>query len=126
MDHPTHHVLLVDDDADVLEALGTFLELRGIDVERAPSAFAALQTLQTGRLPCVVLLDIRMPGMTGWDLWAWMQREPTTAGLPVVMISGEGQDREAARAKGIVDVLRKPVDAERLEALVVETCAARS
>src|SRR3954452_15668459 len=96
-----HHLLLVDDDLDVLDALGTLLEVHGVVVDRAPSGFSALTKLQADRLPCLVLLDIRMPGMSGWDLWAWMRREPTTAAIPVVLISGEGQDRATAQAQGI-------------------------
>lgn len=112
------HVLLVDDDADILDALGTLLELNGVAVDRAPSAFSALGKLQAGPQPCLVLLDVRMPGMSGWDLWRWMQRDPTTAGIPVVLISGEEIDRNAARAEGVFEVLRKPVDASQVLALV--------
>ena len=117
LDHADSHVLLVDD-ADILDALGTLLELHGIAVDRAPSAFSALGKLQAGPQPCLVLLDIRMPGMSGWDLWRWMQRDPTTAGIPVVLISGEDVDRNAAIAQGVLDVLRKPVDASQVLALV--------
>lgn len=123
--HDTHHILLVDDDTEILEAFGTLLEIHGVDVMRAPSAFAALRTLQVGELPCLVLLDIRMPGMTGWELWNWMQRDPTTAGIPVVMITGETQDRETARA-GRRGVLRKPVDVDRVLQLVADACHAKN
>ncbi|MCC6765939.1 MAG: response regulator [Deltaproteobacteria bacterium] len=115
----THsHVLLVDDDADVLDALGTLLELHGIVVDRAPSAGAALDTLAHGPRPCLALLDIRMPGMSGWDLWRRMQRDPATDGIPVVLVSGEDVDRQAARAEGVLDVLRKPIDAHQVLDLV--------
>ncbi len=126
MSHPSpdarHRLLLVDDDLDVLDALGTLLEVHGVEVDRAPSGFSALSKLQADQLPCLVLLDIRMPGMSGWDLWAWMRREPTTAAIPVVLITGEGQDRAAAQAQGIRDVLRKPVDAEQVLQLVLRHC----
>jgi CheY-like chemotaxis protein len=114
--------LLVDDDEDVLDALGTLLESHGVTVTRASSAFAALKILQDDPAPCLVLLDIRMPGMSGWDLWAWMQREPLTAAIPVVMISGEGQGRDDARARGVVDLLVKPVDAREVIAMVSRYC----
>ncbi len=120
--HDRHHILLVDDDPDILDALGTLLEIQGIQVERAPSAFSALRKLEAGLEPCLVLLDIRMPGMSGWDLYAWMRREPFTAGIPVAMISGENQDRGEAQAKGVLDVLRKPVDVERILELVHRVC----
>lgn len=116
--HDDSHVLLVDDDADILDALGTLLEVNGVAVDRAPSAFSALGKLQAGPQPCLVLLDIRMPGMSGWDLWRWMQRDPTTAGIPVVLISGEDVNRQEAVAQGVLEVLRKPVDASQVLALV--------
>lgn len=112
------HVLLVDDDADILDALGTLLELHGVTVDRAPSAFAALGKLEHGPRPCLVLLDIRMPGMSGWDLWRWMQRDPTTAGIPVVLISGDDVDRKAAMTQGVLDVLKKPIDTNQVLGLV--------
>ncbi len=117
-----NHILIVDDDHDVLDALGTLLELSGVAVDRAPSAFSALGKLETGPPPSLMLLDIRMPGMSGWDLWRWMQRDPTTAGIPVVMISGEGVNRADAIARGVIDVLVKPIDVERVMDLVRRYC----
>ena len=117
-----HRVLLVDDDVDVLDAFGTLLTLHGITVDLAHSAFAALGKLQGGPTPCLVLLDIRMPGMSGWDLWSWMQREPTTAGVPVVMISGEGYPRAEAQSRGVLDVLLKPVDVDQVLSLIERHC----
>ena len=118
----SHRVLLVDDDLDILDALGTLIEMKGLHVERAPSAFAALEKLQKGLVPCLMLLDIRMPGMSGWDLWSWMQRDPTTAGIPVVLISGEGQNRAEAQARGVLDVLLKPIDVGRVLETVASCC----
>lgn len=120
--HPSHRVLLVDDDVDILDAFGTLLTLHGVDVELAHSAFAALGKLQHGPTPCLVLLDIRMPGMSGWDLWNWMQREPTTAGVPVVMISGDDYDRAEAQSRGVLDVLLKPVDVTRVLQIIEHHC----
>jgi CheY-like chemotaxis protein len=117
-----HRVLLVDDDVDILDAFGTVLTLHAIQVDLAHSAFAALGKLQRGPTPCLVLLDIRMPGMSGWDLWNWMQREPTTAGVPVVMISGDGYPRDQAQARGVLDVLLKPVDVNQVLRLIDEHC----
>jgi two-component system chemotaxis response regulator CheY len=117
-----HRVLLVDDDVDILDAFGTLLKLHGVAVDLAHSAFAALGKLQRGPTPCLVLLDIRMPGMSGWDLWNWMQREPTTAGVPVVMISGDGYPRADAQARGVLDVLLKPVDVNDVLALIGRYC----
>jgi CheY-like chemotaxis protein len=120
--HADHCVLIVDDDLDILDALGLVLEGHGVRVERAPSAFAALGKLQAGLDPCLMLLDIRMPGMSGWDLWRWMQKDPTTAGISVVLISGEGVDRQSARDQGVLDVLQKPVEVDQVLTLVDRCC----
>ena len=118
------HVLIVDDDTDILEALGELLRTHGVGVQTVPSAFAALSTLANDPIPGLVLLDLRMPGMSGWQLFDWMQREPTTAGIPVVIISGERQDRSAAQARGVKDVLQKPIDLGAMLSLVDRYCGA--
>ena len=116
------HVLIVDDDTDILDALAELLAAHAVRVETAPSGFAALETLQRNPLPSLVLLDIRMPGMSGWDVYTWMQRDPTTAGVPVVIISGEGQTPSEARARGVKEVLRKPIDLDAMLRLVERYC----
>jgi two-component system response regulator MprA len=63
-----------------------------------------------------------MPGMSGWDVYSWMQRDPTTAGVPVVIISGEGQTPSEARARGVKEVLRKPIDLDAMLRLVERYC----
>ncbi len=121
--HPEKpRILIVDDDTDILDALAELLAGHGVTVDTKPSAFAALETLQNDDPPCLVLLDIRMPGMSGWDLYSWMQRDPTTAAIPVVIISGEGQAPAEARARGVKDVLRKPIDLDAMMRLVHEYC----
>lgn len=122
MNRPPPHVLIVDDDTDILEALRELLQTHGVPVQTVPSAFAALSTLARDPVPGLVLLDLRMPGMSGWQLFEWMQREPTTAGIPVVIISGERQDRGAAQARGVKDVLQKPIDLGAMLALVDQYC----
>ncbi len=126
MDSDAPHVLIVDDDTDILDALAELLSIHGVRVETAPSAFAALETLQRDPAPSLVLLDIRMPGMSGWDLYSWMQRDPITAGIPVVIISGESDTPVEARARGVTNVLRKPIDLEAMLGFVDRYCRASS
>src|SRR5262245_50683805 len=108
--HHRHHVFIVDDYADICEALAMVLGIEGCDVATAQSGAEALGKLTAGLRPCVMLLDIRMPGMNGWDLWGRMQANPELAATPVVVVSGDAPDTARARAVGIREVLRKPVE----------------
>lgn len=120
--HHRHQVLIVDDYVDICEALAMVLDMEGMEVETAQSGDEALAKLTAGLRPCVMLLDIRMPGMNGWDLWDHMQRDPELAATPVVVVSGDAPDAARARAAGMRAVLRKPVESAALVAAVSEHC----
>ena len=127
MESPTFHqhvLFLVDDDDDFRTALTTALELEGYAVVSADSASAALEEMTTGLRPCLLLLDIQMAEETGWGLWERMRIDPALARIPVVLLSGEQQDRQHARARGIRDVLVKPIDIGDVAPLVAEHCSA--
>ena len=120
--HHRHQVLIVDDYADICEALAMVLDMDGMEVETALSGPEALAKLQLGFRPCVMLLDIRMPGMNGWDVWERMQADPELAATPVVVVSGDAPDASRARAVGMRAVLRKPVESHTLIAAVAAHC----
>ncbi|MBI2218879.1 MAG: response regulator [Candidatus Rokubacteria bacterium] len=105
-------ILLVDDEAEVRESIGELLEFRGHHVALAGGAREALRRLETEALPDVVLTDLGMPEMTGWDLAAAIRRRWTR--LPVGLVTGWGDEPapDPARA-GLVDfVLSKPLTLE--------------
>lgn len=114
-------VLVVDDDADVREALRQGLGLQGLEVRQAADGLAALADL-TLVLPDVVLLDVGMPGMNGVDLVRRLRSEGYS--LPVCMLSArdEVDDRVAGLAAGADDYVVKPFSvvelAARLHALI--------
>ena len=120
--HHRHQVLIVDDYVDICEALAMVLDMEGMEVETAQSGDEALAKLTAGLRPCVMLLDIRMPGMNGWDLWDHMQRDPELAATPVVVVSGDAPDATRARAAGMRAVLRKPVESVALVTAVSKYC----
>jgi CheY-like chemotaxis protein len=125
LERPTihHHlVLLVDDDPDFRVAFTTALELAGYAVASAESASAAFEQITGGLRPCLMLLDIQMADQTGWGLWEQMRIDPVLAQIPVVLLSGERQDRRHARARGIRDVLLKPIDVKEIAPLLAEHC----
>ncbi len=101
-------VLLVEDHDDSREMLEELLSQEGFTVETAVNGLQALERLRRSPRPDVVLLDLMMPVMTGWDLMAWVEQEPSLRGLPVVVVSGAGTSRPLPR--GIIASIPKPLD----------------
>jgi len=112
-------VLIVDDDLAVRESLAEVLE----DNEYCPVSVAngqeALDYLRQGYKPCVILLDLMMPIMDGWEFRAAQLADPHLGPIPVIVLSAVNEiGRVAAGA-----VLRKPVQLETLLAAVQLFCA---
>ena len=110
-------VFVVDDDDSVRRALGRLIRAAGYDVE-VFSAAADYLVRDAPERPACLVLDIRMPGMTGVELQRTI--EGTERGIPIVFITGHGDDviREQSLAAGAVDVLYKPVDDQVLLAAI--------
>lgn len=106
-------ILLVDDDADVRDAVGRLLRSAGWQTQVFASAQEFL-TAQPFDITGCLLLDISMPGMTGPELHAWMRAHSIP--LPVIYMSGQCDVPTSVQAMklGAVDVLEKPVDADLL------------
>ena len=107
-------ILVVDDEQDILDILSRFLTIKNYDVLTSETCEEALATLAQEKVD-LVLLDINMPGMSGLEaLRSICAAEP---GLPVVMVSGQG-DEEVARStlkEGAFDYVTKPVNLDYLE-----------
>jgi len=83
-------VLIVDDEPDVRLVARVILEAVGYDVEEAPSGEAALDALEASALPDVLLLDVRMPGIDGWEVLRRVRRaEGQLRDLPVVIFTAD-------------------------------------
>ena len=93
-------ILIVDDDSDVRSALSELLEEEGFSVEAARNGREALARLRTGTIhPALILLDLMMPGMDGWDFRSEQMRDPRLASVPVVIVSASGFSRESIRTQ---------------------------
>jgi two-component system response regulator FixJ len=108
-----HRVFVVDDDEAVRDALGMLMRSAGMTVETCASASAFLRTYRPDHTGCLVL-DIRMPGMSGLDLQDELHRRRIA--IPIIFLTGHGDVPMAVRAlkKGAVDFIEKPHEEERL------------
>jgi CheY-like chemotaxis protein len=88
-------ILIVDDDKDVRSALAELLEGEGYVVAGAPDGGEALRMMRGGLHPAVILLDLMMPGMDGWDFRTEQERDPAFARVPVVIVSASGFSHES-------------------------------
>jgi two-component system phosphate regulon response regulator OmpR len=108
---PRSHILIVDDDAALLENISECLAGEGFEVSMARDAAGALTRLAALPRPALVIVDQLMPGMTGTELVAVIRREPRLAGIRLILISGLPPSRTATGADA---VLEKPFGVERL------------
>ena len=111
-------VLVVEDDPDVRSMISILLGLEGYDVSSAENGQEALDLLHAGQRPQLILLDLMMPVMNGWQFRAAQVRDPELADIPAVVISGGDRIAEHTRALGATDYLRKPIDLDVLLATV--------
>lgn len=111
-----HSVLVVDDEPSVRELFVDALEEAGHRVEVAGDGEQALERLRSGAAPCVVLSDVRMPRMDGWELSRAAGQDPQLSAIPVVIMTG---DRILSFTSPARD---KPYSVAELDALVQRTC----
>jgi CheY-like chemotaxis protein len=118
----THPVLVVEDDADIREALVEILQLEGYAVFEAGHGEEALAQLRAGCKPCVIVLDMMMPVMDGWAFCEEKDKDPALASIPLVVVSAvAAQDPRNACVRA-VDHLPKPIDIGKLLATVESYC----
>jgi len=120
-------ILVVDDD----EATRGLIELRlrheGFPTASADSSRSALAMLHEGAKPCLILLDVMMPGETGWDFVERLLKNPTLNDIPVALMSASPTAKEAyKRVRGDgTSLLPKPLDVKRLVSLAASHCGCR-
>lgn len=117
-----HTVLVVEDHQDTRENLSLLLEAKGYAVDTAQNGREALQKLRRGIPPCLMLLDLRMPVMSGWQLRKELLDDNALATVPVIILSGEDDLSETAAALKAAAHLKKPVELDALYRLLETYC----
>ncbi len=114
-------ILLVENDPDQREALAIALRQAGYDVETAANGLEALEAMRRRR-PCLVLLDMIMPVMSGWDFMVAVEREPGLAAVPTIILSATHAAMPRQVALGSAVLVGKPYDVDALIELVHRHC----
>jgi CheY-like chemotaxis protein/nitrogen-specific signal transduction histidine kinase len=114
-----HRILIVDDNEDSAQSLLTLLDILGHDVRQANSGTLALE-LAAEFVPDVVLLDLGMPGMSGYDVARAFQTQSNLRDLCIIALSGYGseEDRRRTHSAGFYHHLVKPIDFAALESVL--------
>jgi CheY-like chemotaxis protein len=112
-------VLVVDDNRDAADSLGMLLRFTGADAHVVYNGAAALEALEIYQ-PGIVLLDIGMPGMDGYEVARQIRNQPQFKNVMLVALTGWGQeeDRRRSRSAGFDHHLIKPADVSALQALM--------
>ena len=115
-------ILIVDDDYAMAESMQDFLEGEGFEVVTAAEGRAALDRLRRGLRPCVILLDLMMPRMNGWEFRDEQLQDGNLKDIPIVVVSAFPLDPDARARLGHVDYVPKPPSLPRLLAAIPRHC----
>jgi CheY-like chemotaxis protein len=116
-------VLVVDDDGDLLEVLGEVIEAEGYRAVTARNGEHALSLLRAGETPCVILLDLKMPGMSGEEFRRLQLADSRLCDIPVVGFTGLSDGETEARRLALGSFLRKPVKLHPLLETIAHYCS---
>ena len=127
MAHSARKVLVVEDNPDAGAMMRDFLELSGHEVELAVSGTDGVEAARQFH-PEVVLCDLGLPGMNGYEVAAELRRDPSTRSVRLIAVTGYGRDEDRRRSKeaGFDLHLTKPIDPIQLRALLEEPVAGRT
>jgi two-component system, chemotaxis family, chemotaxis protein CheY len=116
-------VLVVDDDPFIREVIVELLQDEGYTVAQTANGEEALSYLQQQQVyPCVILLDLMMPKMNGWEFRAAQRQDPALAAIPVITISAHADLLTAASQLDVAGHFPKPIDMDRLLAAIQRYC----
>ncbi|MEX0890519.1 MAG: response regulator [Gemmatimonadota bacterium] len=119
-------ILVVDDDPDARDIVRTFLDANGYEVTTAATGKEALAKMEEVH-PVLVLLDVMMPGMDGWEVARVIKNHPEFEDVRIVMLTARSDftDKQEGLRSGADDYIVKPIDLENLAERVQRNLAAR-
>jgi CheY-like chemotaxis protein len=106
----SQQILIVEDDAPLREALSQVLSDEGYELSSARDGLEAVNFLKKGNRPDVILLDLSMPVVNGWEFRMFQKRDPDLARIPVILITAGGYTREEVAWLEPSALLSKPID----------------
>lgn len=116
-------ILIVEDDFDVRQSLSHALEEEGYSVAAAANGKDALDYLDQNSRPCVILLDLMMPVMNGYDFRAEQLNQAKLAKIPVILLSADPNIAKRASELRVAGYIGKPIDLDVLLDAVKKYCA---
>jgi len=119
--HGSHTILVVDDDRTNLKLARYVLESEGYRVEEAVDAISTFEVLKRCN-PALIVMDIQLPGMDGWELTRRLKASFATRHIPIIAVTAYGVegDREHAAAAGAAAYVQKPISTMDLPAIIRE------
>ena len=114
-------ILIVDDDPRVRAALKAFLEQEGYGVATAGDGQSGLAYLQSSGAPALILLDLMMPVMDGFEFRVRQLQQTSLAGVPVIVLSAGGDITRKTEGLHVAAVVSKPVDPEELLRIIARS-----
>lgn len=103
----SHHVLLIEDEQNIAEAIMFILTRDGFRVSHLAEGHGAASLVQQDR-PDLIILDHMLPGLSGLEILAALRADPATAAIPVMMLTARGRDRDMAERAGADRFMTKP------------------
>lgn len=118
------HVLIVDDEPNIVLSLEFLMKQAGFEVRTAPDGEQALERVRESA-PDLMLLDVNMPKVNGYEVCETIKSNPETAGIRIIMLTAKGRDieREKGLALGADNYLTKPFATQEVVALVKDILA---
>ena len=112
-------ILVVEDNIDIQESLKATLELEGFSVFTADNGKEAIEQLEIIPTPCLILLDLMMPVMNGWEFVEEINKDIMLSSIPIVVVTAIGDSNKSPKTDGYIP---KPINYEALISAVCKHC----
>ncbi|HYO93256.1 MAG TPA: response regulator [Polyangiaceae bacterium] len=119
------HILLVEDEASVRADLTEILRDEGYSVAAVKNGQEALEWLRAQPAPRLILLDLMMPVMNGWDFRCEQLKDASLAAIPVILLSGTTDSEQHQATLSVAASVTKPIRIDRLLRAIEQLCAAK-